>query len=282
MCYTDDMDKDVSAKTGYENNPFFVATNGFELLFNKAKSVGIFMAIIAAIGLLGSLPGTFGNPSDPASVDQSASGVMPPTEVWLLIGLVVLIVAAFFIFLGFVLKGVSDYTASQIARGKTTTLSEALRVVFSNFWSYAWVLVIVGFKVLLWSLLFIIPGIVMAVRYSLAGVSYFDTKAKGNGAIKQSLSLTKGAWFTTFASQSLLNILTLGAIQPILEPGTNAVLYRQYSEYKEGEEKPKAHILSKLVVLIPLILIGLLTLIGIIFAANTAQNYYDTQPADFI
>lgn len=279
------MSKESSTKAVYENNPFFVATNGFELLFNKAKSVGILLAVLAAIGVLGSIPGRFIGPDEVSTPDNgpiNVSGNLPPAEIWMAIALVMLVVAAFFIFIGIVLKGISDYTASQIARGKTTTLSEALRAVFDNFWSYTWVMLLVGIKTFLWSLLLVVPGIIMAVRYTLAGVSFFDTKAKGNASIKNSLALTRGAWFTTFGSHALLNVLTFGAIQPILEPGTNAVLYRQYSTYKEGEPKPKAHILSIIAALLPLLLIALFVAIVIAFAAGTAQNYNEVQPADFI
>jgi hypothetical protein len=120
-------------------------------------------------------------------------------------------------------------------------------------------------------LLLIVPGIVMAVRYSLSGAVFFDKKLKGNAATKESARLTKGGWLTTFASQSLMNIITLGIIELLLVPGTNSVLYRQFRDYEvHGVAKPKAHILSWLTLLVPPLLVLTFLLIIVAFIAAFA------------
>jgi hypothetical protein len=263
----------------YENNPFFVATSGLDLLFKKAQSVGILLAIFAGLSVLLSLPNWFspsqsqpsGTPtaSDKTDADAFFNGLAQiPLETWLLVAFIVTVILLIAIAINIVIKGIIDYTAARLATGKTATISQAFRAVLKNFWGYTWVRVIVGVKTFLWTLLFIIPGFIMSVRYSLAGVAYFDKTLKGNGSVKESLALTKGGWLTTFASQNLLNLLTLGIIPALLTPGTNAVLYRQFSV----GEKPKAHVLSWLTLVLPLIF-GFLFLSLIIFLLWALVNY---------
>lgn len=263
--------------SGYENNPFFVATNGLDLLFKRAQSIGILAAILAALSMLGSLPSAFVQPDEPsqtpsAPAQQSSVEQFPhiPAEVWLLIAGIVLVFALVFVAIGIIIRGVLDYTSASLANDKPVTISEAFHAVFQNFWSYTWVIFIAGLKTFLWSLLFIIPGIIMSVRYSLAGVAYFDKQLKGDAAVKHSSALVKGAWLTTFASQNLLNLITLGIIQPLLVPGTNGILYRQLTA--TGDAKPKAHGLSWLTLILPLVLFTII-IAGVFFLAWALINY---------
>lgn len=260
----------------YENNPFFVATNGLDLLFKRAQSVGIALAILAALSFLSSVPSLFTNSSGDTSTTQTASQQQAeaqkfadaiaaiPLEVWLIAGSIGLLILLIVITVGIVIRGVADFTSAQLANGKDVTLSEAFRSVFSNFWGYTWVMVVVGVKVFLWTLLFIIPGFVMAYRYSLSGVAFFENKLRGNAATKHSAALTKGAWLTTYASQNLLNLLTFGAIAYLLAPGTNGVLYRQLTD--AGKVKPKAHVLSWLTLIIPFVLLVLIIVVAVSLA----------------
>jgi hypothetical protein len=267
----------ASTKTsGYENNPFFVATNGLDLLFKRAQSIGILTAIIAALSVLGSLPSAFVQPDEPSRTTsapvQQSSEQFPniPAEVWLLVAALALVFILVFVAVGIIVRGVLDYTSASLANDKPVTISEAFRAVFQNFWSYTWVVFIASLKTLLWSLLFIIPGIIMSVRYSLAGVAYFDKQLKGDAAVKHSSALVKGAWLTTFASQNLLNLITLGIIQPLLVPGTNGILYRQLTA--AGGTKPKAHFLSWLTLILPLLLFGII-IATVFFLAWALINY---------
>lgn len=266
------MKKTDTLPKGYQNNPFYVATDGLDLLFKKAQLVGIMLAIVSGLILISSLPGNFGlkDGSSPQTGSPDSNGLNIPQE--LIVGLVLAGIAVLlvFLFLGILLSGVSDYTSAQLARGKKTSLSESLRAVFSNFWSYAWMSVILGVKVLLWGLLFIVPGFVMAYRYSLSGVSFFDKKLRGNAAVKHSSSLTKGAWLTTYASQNLLNMITLGSIPSLLGPGTKAVLYRQLVDI--GDKRPKAHALSWVTLILPMILTILIATLAIWAVVNYAGS----------
>lgn len=266
----------------YENNPFFVAVNGLELLFKKAQAIGIVFAVLMALSAFGSLPSAFIPPADtPAMTEEQIakedqaftdSIASVPVEIWILIAAVGVTLLIMLTVIGIVISGIADYTASRLAKGQEVSFSEAIRTVFVNFFGYTWVLIVTGVKVFLWSLLLIVPGIVMSVRYSLAGVVYFDKKAKGNGAVKESARLTKGAWLTTFASQSLFNILTFGLIELVLVPGTQGVLYRQLQAYDRANlEKPAAHVLSWLTLLIPILLLVTIVIITVTLMAIFSQ-----------
>lgn len=264
----------VPSASRYENNPFYVATNGLELLFKKAQTIGIVLAIFSALTAVGSLPSTFGGGSQQSPAEdpaQSGATASIPLEAWLVIGGAIGVAIIIALLIGLIVKGVADYTAARLARGEQVALSDAFRAVFENFWGYVWVNLLVLFKTLLWTLLFIIPGIVMSVRYSLSGVSFFDKELRGDAAVQHSSKLVKGAWSTTFASQTLFNIITLGVLQTLLMPGTNAVLYGQL--VSAGDEKPKAHILSRLTVVVVMALYGLLLLALIALLSWAFINY---------
>jgi hypothetical protein len=241
----------------YENNPFFIATKGLSLLFNFAQGVGIVLVILS-IGLSfsggPSVPeDNNGNPA-PDQITQTLSGWTP--NEWITFVGAVTIIGAAIVLLAALFGGVSAYTSAQLARGKRVALNDAFKVAFEHLWSFLWLQIIIFVKLLLWTLLFIIPGIIMSVRYSLASVAFFDKDLRGNAAIKESLRLTKGAWITTFAGNALLNYLTLGVISWVIATGSNAILYKQYSGL--GENKPPAHWLSWLTLVLPFALMALL------------------------
>jgi len=257
----------VKLPIAYENNPLLVAIKGIELLFAKAVSVAILFLILIGVGFLFNAPSMFA-PSDKTQSTAANSRAFEqqimaiPTEAWIVIGIITLFVLLVFIFIQIILSGISDYTAAKLSKNEEVTLGEALSGVFSHFWGYTWVLIIVSVKTLLWSLLFIVPGIIMAVRYSLSGVSYFDKQLAGNTAVTHSLGLTKGAWLTTFASHTLLPIVTFGVLQNLTSPGTTAVLYRQYTANHGA--KPSAHVVSWLTLILPLVLISLVLLFALL------------------
>lgn len=264
--------------TTYENNPLFIATKGLELLFKHGISIAILLLAFIGFGYLSSIPSAFiPAPADDESTVSDFKGgdsgqlAQIPPEVWGIIVGVIAVIILVAIFIGIVVRGITDYAAARLAKGVQVNLGEALGAVFSHFFGYTWVLIIVAVKTFLWSLLFIIPGIIMSVRYSLAGVSYFDKQLSGNKAIQDSLNLTKGAWLTTYAAQTLLPLLTLGILQGLTTPGTSAVLYRQYRQVGEGT-KPPAHMASWLTLILPIVFVvlfaGLVLMIALLIAMS--------------
>lgn len=250
------MPKNSKAVSKYENNPFFVASSGFTLIFELARNVGILLLIL-------SLFGYFGN-GDSGGFTQFSDNLSGTIRTWSLSDWLIafgsgLIIGLAFAMISALFGGVSSYTSLQLAKGKKVTIGEAFRVAFDNLWPFLWLQVIVLVKTVLWTLLFIIPGIVMSFRYSLASTAFFDKskKLRGNAAVKESLRLTKGAWITTFSSNLLFNLLTLGALGPLVTTGVNAVLYRQFDAVG-NKKKPDAHWLSWVTLTLPVVLIVLL------------------------
>lgn len=244
-------------RTDYINSPLTIAIEGMKILFQKAPTVAIALAILSALGatnyVLGQPPAT--NESSPAAAGLDLDPVMI-----ILIIIFVVVVALGVLIVGSIITGIAAYTAAELAKGHDVHFKQAVKATFARLWSFIWLQVLTAAKVILWSLLFIIPGIIMAVRYSLANVSFFDSDKKltGNAAIKDSLALTKGAWVTTFGAQVFFNIITFGLISPIADTGSKAVLYRQLSASQQADTpKPKPHVLS-------LIALGLFVLVGVI------------------
>jgi hypothetical protein len=236
------ISKPTAQRANYINNPLKLAVEGSKLLFQKAPMIAILLAIISALGASNY------NLSPPAATDESGAAITNPAMEPAVIAIIIVIALVFLfgaIVFGSIVSGIAAYTSAEIAKGREVSFKVAARATFDRLWSFVWLQVLTGIKVVLWSLLFIVPGIIMAVRYSLANISFFDSDKKltGNTAIKDSLALTKGAWITTFASQTFFNIITLGTISPIIDTGSKAMLYRQFAA-AQGAPKPRPHTLS--------------------------------------
>lgn len=283
----------------YENNPFLVTIHGVKELFTKAQAITITLIVLAALALLGNIGRVIVNVanqlnssesdySTSMSIDSSSTDPLPSfgTMVaqinpmgWAMIGIVILIVLIVWLIallIGTYVKSILDYTASRIALGETVSFGQALSGGLNQLFPYLWVQIIVGFKVFLWSLLFIVPGFIMAVRYSLAGVSFYASGKRGNAAVKDSIELTRGAWLTTFGSYYGLDLLTGGIASVLLQTGSKVVLYRQFSAYRAASKtKPAAHVLSWLALILPIVFVVLALLLialAIAFAVSLGNS----------
>lgn len=261
-----------STSAPYENNPFFVATNGISLIFDLARGVAILFLVLSVLGLFRG-NWTADTQNDSEALDALSATVSGWTvETWLLVIGGVAVVTLALMLISALFGGVSAYSSYRLSRHEPVGFQEAFRVSFDNLWSFLWLQIIITVKLVLWTLLFIIPGIIMATKYSLASVVFFDdTKnMRGNTAIKESIRLTKNAWLTTFGSQSLLNFITFGVIASLVTTGVNAILYRQYQ--KVGDKKPAAHWLSWLALILPFTILFLFLALVVILAVATDIN----------
>lgn len=254
----------------YENNPFKLALTGLNLVINKAKGVAILLIVLSIISVFSSMrPDSNTTLSDDIEQFGTVAKMMSPAQWAVAIGAIV-VVALGILFISSMIGGISAYASARIAKGHEVKLSEAFHAVLERFFSFIWLQIIQGVKIFLWSLLLIVPGIIMAIRYSLANVAFFDKGLTGNAAIKESLRLTKGAWLTTFASQTLFNMATLGVISELVNTGAKSLLYRQLIQFKNGEAKPDAHILSWITLLLPFALILLAFFVIFVFVLMAA------------
>ncbi len=91
--------------------------------------------------------------------------------------------------------------------------------LFGFFFRFLWLEIVTGIFIFLWSLLFVIPGIVAAYRYSMAPFIFFDDPEKGAmQCIRESKAMTmghKGQLFVldlSFIGWALLSIIPLVSI----------------------------------------------------------------------
>lgn len=236
----------VSTKqqTAYINNPFIIAIEGMKLLFQKAPTLAIILAILSALGA-----GNFMSDQSTLTEDTAPIVANPALDPVVIAGTIVVVAIMLFgaLIFGSIIAGIFAFTAAELAKGRVVSFRQATKATVDRLWSFVWLQLLTIAKILAWSLLLVIPGIIMAFRYSLANLSFFDSDKKltGNAAIKDSLALTEGAWVTTFGAQVFFNIITLGLISPIVDTASKAILYRQFIELQQSDgTKPTAHPLS--------------------------------------
>ena len=248
----------------YENNPFNIGLNGLKLFFASAQSVAIYAIVLCAVAFLFNLASNVADVLDGRTRSQQnradtqaiRDAMSQDTGHLVVGGIVVASVIFLVILVMLVLNGVLEYTGARIALGEKVELKQAFKEVLKDLAGYLWMNIIMVVKLFLWTLLFIVPGVIMAVRYKLAGTVFFAEGKRGNAAVKRSAELTKGAWFTTFAGYGLWSLITFNTIQQLLAPGTNAILYRQLRDVTDaGQDKPSAHWLSWLTFFVPIALV---------------------------
>jgi hypothetical protein len=269
----------MSAKTPtpYENNPFMIGIEGLKLTFTQAKSVGIYAIVLtSAIFIVSMITSVVSTVMDAGGDNQTEGQVqissMSEVIVILLVALVGILI---YLIVSLLFYGVLEQTAAVIAKGGTTTLRESFKVVLKGFPAYLWLYILLIVKVLLWSLLFLIPGVIMMNRYLLSGTVFFAEGKRGNAAIQRSSELVKGAWITTYGGAWAWNLVSQGLATLVFWPGCVAILYRQLSQRTDsGEAKPPAHVLSWLLLCIPiglavLLIVGILLLTVLMAVAST-------------
>jgi len=77
----------------------------------------------------------------------------------------------------------------------------------SLFWPYLGLVLLTALLVLLWSCLFIIPGIIFSIFYSFAAYAFFFEDKRGGKAIKRSQELVKGYFWPIIGRFLLLFIV---------------------------------------------------------------------------
>lgn len=273
-----------SPEPTYNPNPILLVVSGIERLFKYAKPFAIALLVLSILVAISNWTTTATQPANEPEdtystmpiADPSFSGVDIATVA--IVGLIGLVLLAGFITLAILINGLVDYSAAAAAKGRNVTIKETFSGVFAEFWPYLKLRLLVFVKILLWSLLFILPGIYFTYRYCLAGVVFFAENKKGSEAIKESMKLTDGAWLTTFASYGFFNLITLGILQPLADTGTTAELY---NNYRSAADKPNGHpdthwlswlFVVGLIALAALLVIGLIALIAVLDGATGGSS----------
>lgn len=260
------MAKTTEPKTTlpYINNPFFIAIEGIRRFFIHALAAAVLLVVLSASNTIN--PGAFApTPATDDQMDSTSSEVVPGPELTLdpailiTFGIIALVILAALVVIGTILGGIIYYSAARVSNNEHASLKDAWRATRDNFGAFLWLQILMGLKLLAWTLLFIVPGVIMYYRYSLASISFFDKGLRGNAAIKDSLALTKGSWLTTFASQTLFTIVSLGTLSTLVTVSASAILYRQFSDTPLAQ-RPKTHELSVATLIISIAFTSLIIL----------------------
>lgn len=272
-----------AASAEYENNPFLVGLNGFTKMFAYAKSLAIIFLVMSIAGFLANVA------QERPGQDEVSKEAATPTMDSITIEQILFIagIASVFV-LGIVLisvfiNGLSSYASYAVATQRKVTFQEAVKAVAKRYPAYFLMQLIIFVKVLLWTLLLIVPGIIMSIRYSLAGTSFFAKDLSAKESIKHSLTLTKDGWMTTFASYVLINLPTFGIIAGVTQPGAQGILYKQFNSHQESSTpKPGAHILSVVVtvivgLLLALVIMAMIAFLGLVLTGNLDINTLESK-----
>lgn len=125
------------------------------------------------------------------------TSVAAKSIIFIILGLVGLVVLVFSIYFSLLCQSAIYLAVKQYPARSAT---KELLVKSKEFvMSYFVVSLLVSLLTFLWTLLFIIPGIIFMVRYSFAQWSLFVEGKKDMSALHRSQELVKGRWWKVFA-----------------------------------------------------------------------------------
>ena len=132
----------------------------------------------------------------------------------------------------------------SLAQGAQPEVKDAF-TGFDDFWSAFKVTFLVGLYTFLWSLLFVIPGIVKSYAYSMSLYILAENKGKSaSECIKESMEMTDGhkmdlfVLSLSFIGWILLGSITLGIAYIWILPYMQATYINAYNSLKPAVEAP--------------------------------------------
>ena len=131
-----------------------------------------------------------------------------------------------------------------------TKLKEIFQEAWKKFGQYLWLVILVSFFIVLSTLFFVIPGIIVGTYLTLYSYIFIVEEKRGMGALKHSWKLVKGNWWKVFGRLFLLGIVfniiytLLSSVNNLLSivfqllymPFGIMFLYLIYLELKEPKE----------------------------------------------
>lgn len=261
----------------YQSNPFSLSFDKFGQFFEKNLWWAILLIITPLLGL-------FFQMLLAAVGDTTSSGVQAHAghhhatnspEAFgfiaaLLIVLGIVIFSALIVLataINVFISGLFAYAALENDAGRTARFGAAIDAVVTRFRRLFLAQLLATAKILAWSLLLIIPGIVAAFRYSLLPYVILDESAKKKG-VKESHERMKT--LVNGRKREVFGVATVAAIIPFVgginQLVGNAALYRQLQVSSDQKiERPTVHWLNYfgfiLAGLYTLLLIGLFSIL---------------------
>ncbi|MCK5595127.1 DUF4339 domain-containing protein [bacterium] len=99
------------------------------------------------------------------------------------------------------------FAINSVLEGNSVDIKESYKTGFKKFFPYLWVSILVGLAVFGGALLLIIPGIIFAVWFSLAGYVRVIEGTGGTAALKRSKQLVKGNWWYVLGAPLVCGIV---------------------------------------------------------------------------
>ncbi len=123
------------------------------------------------------------------------------TVLLFLVGLLLFIVVALWVRVALVFTLKEEYAKAGV--------KDLLLAVYGKLVSYYWISFLRGVIVLLGFILFIVPGIIFGIWFSLTEYAFVFEGTKGMSAIHRSRELTKGYWWPILGRLLLLGIMAM-------------------------------------------------------------------------
>lgn len=265
------MNNNDSHKPSYISNPFTLSFEAFSRFFSTNQGWAIAIIVLGALGFIGNL---FGSPSSSGSSHSSTgSGISSPDATTIIaIVIVVVVFLLFAVLIGSLIstfiKGLFSYVALESEKGKAVSFSEAANATGKRFWNLYFAEMLAVLKIIGWSFLFIIPGVVAAYRYRLLSYIIMDEEA-GKYTVAEvhtrTKSLVKNRLLEVFGVSTVAGIIPVAG--SLLGLAGSAALYRQMQVYHDQKlEKPAKHWLNYLGFMILAFVLFVLLFIGVVVA----------------
>lgn len=100
-----------------------------------------------------------------------------------------------------------------------------LKKALAYFKSYLWISILGGVLIMIGFMLFIIPGLIFAIYWSMVTWVFLDQGIKGEAALKQSKALVKGYWWAVFGRLAIplfIFIIIIMIPSSFMEPKSQA------------------------------------------------------------
>ena len=236
------------SKSHYVSNPFKLVFQGMDAWLKYNQALAVF---VVAVTFGGAIMNFFVSVDPKSYAPSNANGIMTA-----FIGLLILIL----LILGSLVfttiyNGMVAYIGLQTLKNKTVTFSDALQVSLSKFWIVFVTEIIVTLKIIGGLMLFLIPGIRAALRYSIVNFYIFDKNSNAREAINQTKDLTRDHLIEVFGMHTAASIVPV--VGGLLTAGGQTLMYDQLKKLKKNKiPKPPIHWLNYL---------GIILIFGVMF-----------------
>ncbi len=248
--------------TDYISNPFILAYQAAKRLLNTNR---VWAVLLLITGLFSTLS-RGSNYSGPQTTETTSASIAMSIELVVFIASFVALFVICLLVTTMYISGMLSYVALQSEKGNHAGLREAFMATHQRFWRLFGSYALAGAKIIGWSLLLVVPGIIAALRYSLLSYVVMDEPAEKSvkASHERVRQLTKGRLLEVFGVGITSIIPVVGAL---FNTAGNAALYRQLQVYTDGnKQKPKIHWLNYALVILTIVTVITATIVGVVIA----------------